>query len=67
MWSKRCGLACRSALHEQAEVIARKRHETGCFVLLTHVPTTGAMGHRAGDVLQDYKEQHGIEQTDGFL
>ena len=55
------------ALHERAEVIARKRQETGCFVLLTHVPTAGEMGHRAGAGLQAYKEQHGIEHNDGFL
>ena len=54
-------------LHEQAESIARKTQETGCFVLLTNVPTAGEMAHRAGDVLQAYKEQHGIEQNYGFL
>jgi transposase len=54
-------------LHERAEVLARKRQEVGCFVLLTNVPTTGEMAHRAGDVLQAYKEQHGIEQNYGFL
>ena len=54
------------ALHERAEVIARKTQETGCFVLLTNVPTTGEMAHRAGDVLRAYKEQHGIEQNYGF-
>ena len=54
-------------LHERSEVIARKCQETGCFVLLTNVPTVGEMAHRAGDVLQAYKEQHGIEQNYGFL
>jgi len=54
-------------IYERAEVIARKTQETGCFVLLTNVPTTGAMAHRAEDVLQAYKEQHGIEQNYGFL
>jgi hypothetical protein len=34
-----------ATLHERAEVIARKRQETGCFVLLTNVPTAGAMAH----------------------
>jgi transposase len=48
-------------LHEQAEVIARKTQEAGCFVLLTNVSTAGEMAHRAGDVLRAYKEQHGIE------
>jgi transposase len=54
-------------LHEQSESIARKRQATGCFVLLTNVPTAGEMAHTAGDVLQAYKEQHGIEQNYGFL
>ena len=54
------------ALHERAEVLARKRQETGCFVLLTNVPTAGEMGHRAGAVLRAYKEQHGIEQKYRF-
>ncbi len=35
-------------LHERAEVIARKTQETGCFLLLTHVPTAGEMAHRGG-------------------
>jgi transposase len=54
-------------LHERAEVMARKTQEMGCFVLLTNVPAAGEMAHRAGDVLQAYKEQHGIEQNYGFL
>jgi transposase len=54
-------------LHERAEVLARKRQEMGCCVLLTHVPTMGEMAHRAGDGLQAYKEQHGSEQNYGFL
>jgi transposase len=54
-------------LHARAEVIARKRQEAGCFVLLTNVPTVGEMAHSARAVLQAYKEQHGIEQNYGFL
>ena len=54
-------------LHERSEVMARKRQETSCFVLLTHVPTVGEMAHPARAVLQAYKEQHGIEQNYGFL
>jgi transposase len=54
-------------LRERAEVIARRTQETGCFVLLTNVPTMGEMAHRAGDVLRAYKAQHGIEQNFGFL
>jgi transposase len=54
-------------LHERAEVMARKTQEMGCFVLLTNVPAAGEMAHRAGDVLQAYKEQHGSEQNYCFL
>ena len=41
--------------------------EAGCFVLLTNVPTTGELAHRARDILTVYKDQHGTEQNDGFL
>jgi transposase len=54
-------------LHERAEVIARKTQETGCFVLLTNVPSDGEMAHKAGEVLRAYKEQHGVEQNFAFL
>jgi transposase len=54
-------------LHERAEVVARKRQEAGCFVLLTNVPTAGEMAHRAPEVLRAYKEQHGVEQNFAFL
>ena len=57
----------RVTLPARSAVIARKTQETGCFVLLTNVPTAGEMAHRAGDVLRAYKEQHGIEQNFGFL
>jgi transposase len=57
----------RGTLHERAEVIARKVQETGCFVLLTNVPTAGEIAHRAGEVLRAYKEQHGVEQNFAFL
>ena len=54
-------------LHERAEVIAHRRQEAGCFVLLTNVPTVGEMAHRAGEVLRAYKEQHGVEPNFAFL
>jgi transposase len=57
----------KATLHERTEVIARKTQETGCFVLLTNVPTTGDMAHQARNVLRAYKEQHGIEQNFAFL
>jgi transposase len=56
-----------ATVHERTEVIARKVQETGCFVLLTNVPTAGEMAHSAGEVLRAYKEQHGVEQNFAFL
>jgi transposase len=54
-------------LRERAEVIARKRQEAACFVLLTNVPMTGEMAHSAKEVLWAYKTQHGVEQNFAFL
>jgi len=51
----------------RADRIATQREEAGCFVLLTNVPKEGAFAQSAGDVLKAYKEQHGVEQTFGFL
>src|SRR5215211_834677 len=56
-----------ATLHERTEIIARKIQETGCFVLLTNVPTEGVMAHSAGQGLRAYKEQHGVEQNFAFL
>lgn len=53
--------------HARAEGVARQTQETAWCVLLTHVPTTGEMAHRAGEVRRAYKEPHGIEQHFGFL
>jgi hypothetical protein len=49
-----------ATLHERSEVIARKTQETGCFVLLTNVPTAGEMAHTARDVLQAYKRHYWV-------
>jgi transposase len=56
-----------AGLTARADRLATKREEAGCFVLLTNVPKEGAFAHGAGDVLQAYKEQHGMEQNFGFL
>ena len=56
-----------ATVRERPEVIARKTQETGCFVLLSNVPTEGEMAHSAGAVLRAYKEQHGVEQNFAFL
>jgi transposase len=57
----------RATLREREAVIARKRQEAECFVLLTNVPKEGPLAHRAGEVLRVYKDQHGVEQNFGFL
>jgi transposase len=54
-------------LREHTEVIARKRTEAACFVLLTNVPHQGEMVHSARELLQAYKNQHGVEQNFAFL
>jgi transposase len=56
-----------AALTEQSALMAHKRAEADCFVLLTNVPTEGALAHRAEEVLRAYKDQQGIEQNYGFL
>jgi len=45
----------------------RLEEEAGCFVLLTNVPTAGALAHSPREILTVYKEQHGTEQNYGFL
>jgi DNA-binding MarR family transcriptional regulator len=57
----------KTAISPQTERIARLEEEAGCFVLLTNVPTAGALAHSARDILTVYKEQHGTEQNYGFL
>ena len=52
---------------ERSEVLACKRQEAGCVVLLTPVPTAGEMAHPAGDGLRADQEPYGIEQNLGFL
>ncbi len=52
---------------EKEERIRRKREEAGCFVLLTNVPLQGDMAETGPELLQAYKEQHGIERNFSFL
>jgi transposase len=54
-------------IHERHDVMRRKSDEAACFVLLTNVPRDGDMGHNATEILQAYKNQHGIEQNYAFL
>jgi transposase len=56
-----------AVLTEQPALLARKREAADCFVLLSNVPQEGALAHGAGEVLQAYKEQHGVEQNFAFL
>ena len=57
----------RPTLRAQAEIIHRKSQEAACFVLLTNVPRQREMAHSAREVLQAYKNQHGVEQNFAFL
>jgi len=57
----------KTTVKPDAERIRRREDETGCFVLLTNVPTAGDLAHSARDILTVYKEQHGTEQNYGFL
>ena len=57
----------RVSIQQREKVLERKRMSAGCFVLLTSVPTDGELGHAGVQVLQAYKEQHGLEQNYGFL
>jgi transposase len=54
-------------LRAQLEVILRKSQEAACFVLLTNVPPQGELAHSAREILQAYKNQHGVEQNFAFL
>lgn len=54
-------------LKEKEDAVARKRQEAGCFVLLSNVPKDGEMAHSEAEILNAYKEQHGIEQNFAFL
>jgi hypothetical protein len=46
----RYGLKC--TRKERDATMVRKRAEAGCCVWRTKVPTAGALGHRAGEVLR---------------
>lgn len=52
---------------EKTEVLAKRRQQAGCFVLLTNVPGEDPGGYSAERLLRTYKEQHGIEKNFGFL
>ena len=57
----------KARIEEKAQQIMRKREEAGCFVLLTNVPQEGDMAETGAELLQAYKEQHGIERNFSFL
>ncbi len=56
-----------SHAEEKTEEIEIKRDEAGCFVLLTNVPCQGDMAETGAEILDAYKEQHGIERNFSFL
>ena len=47
--------------------IQRRETEAGCFVLLAKLPPTGPLSLNARQILEAYKEQHGVEQNFSFL
>ncbi len=57
----------KARIEEKEEQIRQKREEAGCFVLLTNVPLQGNMAETGSELLQAYKEQHGIERNFSFL
>ena len=54
-------------IKEKEEATKQKRKEAGCFVLLTNVPQKGELPHTGKEILEAYKEQHGVERNFGFL
>jgi transposase len=54
-------------IHANSREIEALRQEAGCFVLITNLAEDGEGGMPAGQVLKEYKNQHGIEQNFGFL
>src|SRR5262249_10918575 len=57
----------KTTMRPHTERFGRLEEEAGCFVLLTNVPTAGALAHSPREILTVYKEQHGTEQNYGFL
>ena len=57
----------KTTMRPHTERLGRLEEEAGCFVLLTNVPTAGALAHSPREILTVYKEQHGTEQNYGFL
>jgi transposase len=57
----------KTTIRIHTERIARLAEEAGCFVLLTNVPTAGAMAHSARAIRTVDKDQHGTEQNYGLL
>jgi transposase len=57
-------------LHENAELVAKRRERVGCFVLLTNTKAQiegEGRSYSAGECLTNYKEQHGVERNFSFL
>jgi transposase len=59
------GLAVRVV--EDRLAVKQRREQAGCFVLLSNLPTEGEGAYSATDVLESYKEQHGVERNFSFL
>jgi transposase len=56
-----------TTITEKPDVVAKKRQEAGCFVLISNRPATGRDSQTPEQLLLSYKGQHAIEHNFGFL
>ena len=54
-------------ISENSAGVNRERRESGCFVLLSNVPTEGDRALDAASLLRTYKGQYGVESDFAFL
>jgi len=54
-------------LNLDSSQIQRRETEAGCFVLIARLPQTGPLALQDRQILEAYKEQHGVEQNFSFL
>lgn len=52
---------------KETDAVAALKEESGCFVLISNVPSKGPNQYSSYDILRAYKDQYGIEQNFGFL
>jgi transposase len=64
---KRIDYFLKLRVEPKTEAVAKAEKETGCFVLITNVPSEGSGAMTARELLAAYKDQHYIERNFGFL